>query len=178
MPLGGGSSVGFGASGSTGWEKIVDETLIAAATSIDVTSLDLDTDALYKIYLLYYNPTGATNIISCFFNGDTTATNYDYQSLTGSGAAVSTVHGDNAQVCAVYAGRYVTIVGDLSAPVGANPIGYWEQTTKDGSDMNFYLNHLTWTAGSGANVNRITFTGNQANGFGIGTRLIIFKVVS
>ncbi len=79
------------ASAVNGALQFVTEAIVtgSAATNLTVSGLDLSTDECYEIDIIADNATASLSNIAVYFNGDTTATNYDRRLSQDGGAATA-----------------------------------------------------------------------------------------
>jgi hypothetical protein len=162
-------------SGSASAVEFVAEVAVdgAAATVLTVSSLDLAADECYEIDLVLDNATGSAANISMFFNGDTTATNYDRNISTDGGAAGTT---NNALIPGLPANSGVftriTIRPDFDGRARSVFIASGGNTTATVTQTG---QHLWRTA---TNVTSITFSSSVASALSIGSKVQIWKRTS
>lgn len=157
------------------WEKIVDEVVTGSAvTSIDITGLDLDAAKCYMIVFRTQNPTGSGAYMRLYFNGDTTATNYWRQFVEASAAVVTGTRGNDPTIGYSSAGVETLLIGFLARETGKPK--YISMGTRDEqSTLMIFNGAMDWVTEN--NVTRITFTNLVANTIGIGSRVMIFRVI-
>lgn len=145
----------------------------AAASTITVSSLDLSTDELYEVELMLDNATASAISVSLFFNGDTTTTNYDRNVSTIGGVASATNDAAVGQVVASSTSRYrLSISNDFDGRPRTLLDGSSGNTTTCSHQVGC---HMWRTA---ANVTSFTINSSVANGFNIGSRVRVWKVLS
>lgn len=158
------------------FEKIVDTTLTAAATSIDVTGLDINTDKEYLLIFRCKEATGGGGIsIRIYINNDTTNTNYYTQYMIGDGAAAACGRDNDCLLVNPAASQdadvQVWIVRDVTGLARITLTECYNTTTA----INAGFKGITKTA-TVTNITQITLTSSGANSLAIGSRLIIYKV--
>jgi len=148
----------------------------SAATNIDFTGLDLDKHKSYRVEIEHLNNGVATAIISIYANGDYTATNYHSQFLQGVGTTTGAARTNASEISSMSAanqlsratinvgymtGRYFGAASQISRYIGSGVevLGY--VATKDAE--------LT------ANLTSLRFSVGAAGGFGIGTKIRIYR---
>lgn len=154
-------------------QLVATTTLTAAATSIDFTGLDINSDGgLYEIIIRAVAGTANVSNGYIFINGDTTANHYDKEYLTSTGGVVGGGHSDTSEFCAMSAsqeGFFRILVGITNGYVY-----YYSDATYTRTPQLWFHNGIK-TDSSEANVTQITLTNSQANGWGIGTTVEIWK---
>jgi len=157
------------------WEKVVEtEVTGTAVTSIDITGLDLDAAKAYYIIFRTGNPTATANRISIFYNNDTIPGNYFNQYIWASGTGLSASRLNNGEVCIADAGQYAMFEGLLIRDSNASPRAIVRVSETYPDAVRLLMRTHIWTVET--NVTTVTFSGSQANGLGVGTRVIMFKV--
>lgn len=160
---GGGGSLSF----------VTETTLGADATDITVSSLDLDADEKYFIEILVQRTaSGASSTLSCFFNGDTTATNYERGILTNAGFAAA----DNANFASLTASSYARFEAWLCRGISGNPMLNIQGTKIESGSVSTHYGGVYWD--TSANVTSITINSSVATGFLAGSRVRIWKLTS
>lgn len=146
----------------------------AAATTITASGLDLATDGLYHIVFSVGNATASALVISMFYNADTTATNYQNQTLYSGGTTTSSARANTARLIELaassYAAGFIDISRDLSGRPRATYTNNRDEPTAIGLQQGSHIRTNT------ANVTSITFTSSVANSLAIGTVFKIFKL--
>jgi hypothetical protein len=162
------------------WELIYSNTIASAVNVINVTSLNGNTDTIYEIEYMFYNPTGSEVEYSVKLNNDSVGSNYHNIKIIGSGSSVTSSSG-LTWVCAdsfspgYYSFGEIMLYAKSGSPrlakieytsgVAASGIaderyirGIWNDTTDNITSINFFQDY-----GGG-------------NGFGIGSYIYIFAL--
>jgi hypothetical protein len=146
----------------------------AARTDMPINGLDLAADLGYVIDLFVVNALGSDIGVNMFFNGDTTATNYDREVHGYSGTTVTGGRGNDANCMSVTASQSSAM--DYKLGVRANGktfmigTGYQDETTS--IQVRTYA-HQWRTA---ANVTSLSVTCGTSDGFGIGSYVRVYKI--
>ena len=112
----GGSGTGGGGGG--GALEFIDETVLSgAAQEITVSGLDLSSDENYHVEISVKNATISDLTLSLYYNGDTTATNYYHDRITGDGGSIGGARSNTALLASnLEAGALARIATTL--PIG------------------------------------------------------------
>lgn len=146
----------------------------SAQTSVTLSPLDLATDGCYMILFSIQNVVASAATISMFFNGDTTATNYQNQPIVGSGATISGGRANNARITDVVASTYVTGEIKTQRDVSGRPRSIcWSNRDEPASII---LEGVAHVRANTANVTSITFSSSVASSIGIGSTFKVFKI--
>jgi hypothetical protein len=154
--------------------------LASAATSITISGLDGDSAEEYELIVRAVNGYNGAINYSFYFNADTT--NYGYQQLYGSnaskGASRNTEGGINdmgggalASIFMLHSkiqaksGQVRTCINKSIYPIATTTV----ETVK--------INGHSWND-TASNITSMTIIADQANGLGIGSRVILLKKVS
>lgn len=164
-----------GGGGGAGNFAFVDsETLVASATSIEITGLDLDTDGTYYCEFALSNQVAAIAFLSMQLSGDTTATNYYTQQQATANAAVSASNANNASFAAINVNPdYIT--GTLRIMKGADDKVYIDIV---GMRTFGYTYRSTVMWNSTSNLTSIKIITSQTNGFKTGDFLKIWNITT
>lgn len=164
-----------GGGGGGGAMELVGTYTVAgsAVTTINIPSLDLSAAGTYILEVNAKNNTATNGYVNLYFNGDTTATNYENQSLTGSAGTVGANRLNNAQAFHLYvsatAHATMEIVVDLDGK--ASVISKSRENT--GAALVLRSIVLTWL--TAANVTSIDLTAAVANAFAVGSYAKLWK---
>lgn len=153
---------------------ITDQILTSAVTTITILGLDLDAHGAYLLYLSPRNQQGSNSSIYIYFNNDTTLTNYYFQYLLAIGGSRSSNRLNQSFIGHVNANS----VSFTEAIIMANPVDTrWHARIgrRPASSIELELVSGAWV--SSVNVTRIDITASVANALGIGTRIMLFKVL-
>jgi hypothetical protein len=145
----------------------------SAATNITFSSLDLDADKCYMLQIDLAGAAAGTATLNVFFNGDTTATNYE-RSLDADGTAVQ---GDNS----AFGGLSNGDPGTWTAWVRRCPVTGRVTFSATGGRMSgtaaiVYNGFVIWD--TSANLTSITINSSVASQIAIGSRVRLYKVTT
>lgn len=158
-----------------GWEKIVDEELLANATDITITGLDLDADKAYMIICTIKNPQGSNSGIYLYYNNDTTIANYTQQWLRADNTTITAQRQNQPYFVYVHAGQNVLVTGFIMRSPDGYPIEVLFNADNVTAGMRIFNRVVFWNNTN--NVTRIDIHALVANAIGIGSKLLIFKVI-
>lgn len=151
--------------------------LTVAATTIDITGLDLGKLEKYEIVGHFKNDNAGAVNIYLMPSEDTTVANYLTQKTDMTGTTVSTSIASDASICQLAAGRNIAIFGEvmLAQHLGYNwhseGITYTGAGTKVENFTGYSSNLMT------GNVTGLRLQASAANGLGVGSRFIIKRKV-
>ena len=152
------------------WAPVSSTTLAAAATSIDITGLDGDTDEIYKIDLFLVAGSTTLGTITGTINNDGGA-NYNYSYVGGtSGGQTTFATGWNLD-SDLDGKKY----GGNSLELRAKTEGYYRLGTNrwwSGGATNLFA--FSWE-NTADNITSLKYTSTQADAFGIGTIIKVYK---
>lgn len=166
--------------GGGGALELLDEVILGtAATDIDFTGLDLDADFNYIVKAFAVPAVSGGHVISMFLSGDTTVTNYNSQLLYGLGASAGAQGGNNALIHFNNAmpdtSNPFSFVIDLLKVAGSKPnamcTGVGVHT--DGAP---FWGGVMHRRNNTANVTDIKLRNSITNGFGVGTRIRLYRM--
>jgi len=146
----------------------------AAATTITVSGLDLATDEKYLVEFVTKNPTGSTTFPSLYYNGDTTATNYHVQLLTGNNTTVAGQRANDAILGGMLTTENYTCSMEITRDLDGNPRCLYRCNRGPGSAM-IYIAGIH-VRNNTANVTSITISNSVASSLGVGAYLRVWKV--
>jgi hypothetical protein len=155
------------------WKIVTYAQLSAAATTITLTNLDLAGDKWWKLMIAYKNVAAATTSIALYYNNDQTATNYYRQYLSVSGAAVASGRVNDALIFGAVTNTSQFGHLEITRDVDGYPRAmlYTNRAAPASIDM---LNQIH-IRNNTANVTRIDLVADQANAFGIGSKILLLK---
>lgn len=142
----------------------------APATSIDFSGLDISLHKSYRVEIENVNNV-ANSFINVFANGDTVAANYSAQDLVSTGA---TTISQSLGVPRVALAKTISKVASCSISV-KQVTGYvtWESYNLAAiTELHMYAGRTNATK---SNLTQLTFTHTTANGFGIGSKIRIYR---
>jgi hypothetical protein len=146
----------------------------SAATVLTMSGLDLATDKRYIIELAFKNATASQSSVSLYYNGDTTAANYDAQFMTIDGATTTPLRVGSGLVFSVPASSVINsemkIRHDLDGRARALI------TSNRGDATTLLLQNVAHAYETVANVTSITFSGSVANSLAVGSYFKVWKI--
>jgi len=152
-----------------GIAKVVD----SAKTSMTMTDLSLDEDCAYMIYLKVHEATGNAISLSCYFNNDQTATNYDSQRLNVVGTSVSGSRDDTAVFAACSANNYIEVWMYVFRNFeGKAVVHSYSGNTEPNLGMK--LAYVKWQ--TDATVTRMDIVSSVANSLDVGSCFRLYKI--
>lgn len=177
MSGGAGANPSWVSPSSVGGMSFVTETTVtgAVATSMVLSSLDLDADEIYYLQYNIDNSSIATAAYSLQFNGDNVSTNYDAEvtganttstgSLGNDSGSIATGVATGLQICG-----HMWIKRNFDGKAGA--VG--QHNFNDSAQKIQQIWAHAWT--TNANVTSITVLSNVANSMSIGSYLRLFRI--
>lgn len=157
-------------------KKVSDITVGTAATSVDITGLDIDKTGEYMLIADILGP-GAGDIDGYLcVNGNNTLTNYYAQRATAIGTAVAGARSNNSQFYDVNgAGNSFYII---TIKISAN--GYFVYQASGSYNIqatpHSLYNYYGCSTFTMTNITSITISASAASGIGVGTRLQLYKL--
>lgn len=146
----------------------------AAATTLAISGLDLDTHGRYYCELIADNATGSAAQVSLYYNADTTATNYNRQGVLANGTGVTAARGNDGILAVMDASENLvltfTICNDFDSKARARSFGNY------GASASLKLRDFAHSWTSTANVTGITIRSDVASSLAIGTVLKVWKI--
>lgn len=170
-------SVGGNGGGSL---KYVGDAVVAgaAATTLSISGLDLDTDGRYLVEFIGTNPTASLTSLSLFFNADTTAVNYDTQTFTVANNSLVGARVD-AATCMSMAATSGTINAKIFIDKDVNGKVTAIIEARENITIAIVQRYsvLHWTT-AGTNVTGFTISASVASSLGIGTTIRVWKLTT
>jgi hypothetical protein len=162
------------------WQEIVDYTVPSNTTSVVLDDFGTITkDDFYKIVVTLTNATASFNNIS-FTADSSTATNYHRQALIGDGSTASASRANDSVFTFIHPSQTANVITYMKLSEN-DRLNYFANTfaTQSGTDVRLQFNYATssgetFTSG----ITSLTFTGNQTNGLGTGSRIQIYKLAA
>lgn len=146
----------------------------AAATTLAITGLDLNTDGQYNIRVELDNATASASSISFYFNADTTAGNYDRQLLTVDNAT-NTGSRANSAVCAGQAANGTTSMDiTVRKRVDGVIVAHITGSRGDTTALLLQMGAVSWRT-TGTNVTGFTISSSVASSLAIGSIIRVWK---
>lgn len=165
------------------WELVADTTAASNTTTVSFTGLNITKDDEYLI-VCEVKSGAAAGWIRLFVNGNTTATNYQIQTLSGYGTSFSLV----AEPQPVFVYAHSTTYGEHShatAQLKLTNSGYvvWQSRSNSyyRTDLGQYTRNVQAYGGAEFTATSITsleFTAVATNGIGVGSRFQLYKCVA
>lgn len=164
----------------TTWEKIYDQTLSSAATSVTISNLTGDTDLEYKLEARIVNGyNGATNLY-LRLNNDDTAANYGFQwlyanNITAYASRNASVHqGIQFTLSALnYITMFTTKIFAKSGYV-RTCISEVSQDITESTVIQLVLKGDSYSE-TATEITRIDILADQTNGFGVGSQIVLWR---
>lgn len=94
---------------SATYDPIASTTLTSSASSVTFSSLDTIAAGYRDLVLVVDSNTSGNSIVATYFNGDTTATNYNFVRMRGDGSTASSSTSNNANTSIFYSPKTITI---------------------------------------------------------------------
>jgi len=161
---------------AVGLSKISSTTISGSdVTSVDFTSLDIDTDGIYVLIIEMQEATGNAIDLSIYINDDTTATNYYRQYVNASNSSLASDRTNEA----IFGAQAANESGFYYLKVfRVKPQGFFFaqcQSTK-GASAAIQTRNATVTRYVDANITKITITASTASSIKIGSVLSLYRV--
>jgi hypothetical protein len=158
----------------SGWEKIAEVVPGSNVTYVDFTSLDINTDKFYELFMAVVNTAGGAIHLQIFANGDTTPTNYYNQYFIADGAGLYATHDNTSRMTWMTTEERTQV----RATVSRDPSGYFK-----------YISHSVPREGAAAriddrygskvatitNLTSLRIQADIANGIGQNSILLLCK---
>lgn len=145
----------------------------AAATTLTLSGLDLSAYAGFYIEFALDNATGSSSNISLYYNGDTTATNYNRTGITVITSATVTNGNDgvfgNMPINETSTGQ-IWIKNDRDGRPRANNLENRGASSAGTARINWH----SWTSAS--NVTSITFSASIASSLAVGSTFTVYGI--
>ena len=149
----------------------------SGATSMAISGLDLGTDECYFVQFETVNGIATNPSVSLFFNGDTTAANYDTLSHGAVGGSDGATRSDNAIINGTFsAGDAYSGYLIIRNGVSGAPRTYFNSIRRGGANLGTQVGGHTWV--TIANVTQIELTASAADAFDTGSTMRIFRIRS
>ncbi len=147
----------------------------AAATTLSISGLDLDTDGQYLIEFSLKNATAGAVDIRLFYNADTTVTNYDTQIQAVAVAALAGARGNTATICSMLASSCSTGTINLSKDVDGKPTALTVDKEGTSATLRAAWSVQFWRT-AGTNVTALIFSASVGSAIDIGSYVRIWKI--
>lgn len=168
---GGGGGVGGGGA----LEYVNGTTLGAAATSLDVPALDLNSDVRYRCYFSLKAVGAGTNTISLRFNADSTTTNYGRAYvLAGAGAGASGGNSNIFDIGGAATNEKWTGVIDIFKDFDGYPRAHLSIMRGGKTNLLTHVASIIWE--SATNVTSLSLVDSVATGLAAGSTLKVWKI--
>jgi len=157
---------------ATGGEfiEIASTELSAAAQYVDFSGLDIEGHGgIYKVFVLIRNQSAANSVLQLNYNGDTTSTNYYISQDLGASGNTSTI--GNSYIAE---NEHFEILITKLTSYKASATSHGGRDAGAGlRGTTIYHQHVSDTA----NITSLRLGSTQANTYGIGTIIKIYKVI-
>lgn len=175
-----GGALAFAALGASfgGAVKYIGQSIVAgaAATSLASPTLDLNTDGMYFVQIMLNNATVGNISLTCTFNADTTAGNYDTEVIGASGGSVGSAGANDAVQQATWTtGSPYMAFGFITNNFDVKPVTFMLQSNIETTVRVLRIISTQWRTAS-TNVTSFTMTSNQASGLDIGSRIRVWSI--
>jgi len=170
-------------SGGSGSLSFVGSTSItgSAASTLTITGLDLNTDKRYLVRAQLKNATTTGANISLFYNSDTTATNYNRESLTANGSTITGTRSNDAFISGLDSNAASTGSGNtafefwIENNVDGHPSTKATNSRSGNSNILWQMFVHEWRTAA-TNVTAITLSSSVSNSLAIGSTVSIWKL--
>jgi hypothetical protein len=162
------------AAGSGGLTYVGSATVAgAAASTLTISGLDLNSHKGYFIRIKLKNAVGSVPQVSLYFNADTTASNYDSQVYGIAVSALSGGRANSARLVDIPASSYAMGTFELTNDLQNKPTAVY--TGMDGITTAILLigTAVAWRT-TGTNVTGITLSASVANALDIGSSIEVW----
>jgi hypothetical protein len=177
----GAGAVTWQAGGGGAMTLVERKTISSATTTVTFSSLDGDNDHNYILRGRVVNTLGSASI-GLYPNNDTTAGNYSYQFLQGSGSSATAGQGASStygmQICSTRGSGYpAKFRMDIDAATGVDRIGIVEKAEMSSASAIDYISPTAYAWNNTAsNITSLVVTASATNGLGSGTILELYKI--
>lgn len=146
----------------------------SASTTISIPSITIDKTKKYRIYITSKNVVGSTINISIYFNGDTTASNYNSEILLISGSTVTGAAISDSLITSISASSNACIISDMVFDIDTKP-RLLSNTSRDaGSSIKLYNSTTFWNSASA--ITSVLVQSSVASSLAIGSKIEIFEL--
>lgn len=147
----------------------------AAATTLTLSGLDLSLYKAFEITGSLDNATASQSIISCFFNADTTATNYDNENSRFNGATITAGRSNANSFAVLEASSECVFWGKILNDANGKPSAFASQRSLQTTTLETRFLCCMWR--TAANVTSITLSGSVASSLAIGSTFSVWGIV-
>lgn len=147
----------------------------AAVTNFSISGLNLDVDQEYYLRVKLKNATASTVTLSLFFNADTTATNYDRQTLSQTATTTSGARANTATIAGMNASLNTTFTLRIVRSADGFVVSISEQVRDVSSTVSLQLIGHSWRT-LATNVTGLTFQADVATSIAIGSSMKVWKI--
>ena len=156
------------------WHVLAEVDVTENCDYVDFTSLDINTDRFYILFVNAKNPTGSSYSLLLFRNDDYTATNYYTQFIGASGTTVSA--GRENRPGFIYLPAGIALISQMF--IGRDPDGYMQATglsmRNRGANVHLENKYISST-NTTANITSIRIAAQQSGGIGAGSKLLLCR---
>lgn len=146
----------------------------AAATTLTLSGLDLSAYRAFLVIFDFDNATGSNSTVSLYFNADTTATNYNIESISFSNTTVAATRANSGAIDVLSANETGTGFFIIRNDQNGRPRAMG--LVNDGASASIIgrLMFHSWT--SATNVTGLTFSGSVATSLAIGSTFTVYGI--
>ncbi len=148
--------------------EFVGKTVVAgaAATNITVSGLDLDTDECYLVQIELLGAAAGAATVNAYFNGDTTATNYE--------RSLNAVTGDNSAIGGLNDAQPALWSGYLRRVVSGRAVLHLQGGRMISTTAIDYSSTVIWD--TSANVTSLTISSSVASQIAVGSAVRVWRL--
>jgi len=147
----------------------------AAATSIDFSGLDIDTDGYYFFIAKIKEANVGTGFLYLYANNDTTTTNYNSDLMGADNASAELARANRAEIGYMTQNTEGFHFGLVNLSVNDVPEALTFGVT--GASASAKIRQYGWKkTATTANITQLTFTSSNASALAIGTTISLYKI--
>jgi hypothetical protein len=148
----------------------------AAATTLTVSGLDLNSDEIYYVVIKVKNATVSQSNLSLYEGSDTTAANYRRQASTSNSTTQSSSQGNDAAALVVYASSYTEIYGNITLDIAGSSRFKFNSSEHTGTNLRERTGTILHSVVG--NVTSLTLSASVASSLDVGTSIKVYKVAA
>jgi 3D (Asp-Asp-Asp) domain-containing protein len=158
-------------------EKVADITVGSNTTQVDISSLSIDKDSEYLLVSDYVHGAAGNNF-DLFVNNNTTLTDYYTQRIQGNGSTASASRDNSARVGYLDSNnlRFLSYGHIKLSNIGAYTSQNYSMQDMGTSSMFLRNDFVSSVAENITSITSINVRSRATNGFGVGTRLQLYKL--
>lgn len=158
----------------SGWQVVTEVIVSSNSDYIDLTSLDVNTDKFYLLFLSILNNATSLAEYSAYVQADYTATNYYRQYLRADNATISAGRTNNAGCFAAAVSKSVLGIAIITRDI-AGIFRLYNLTTRNDAASMLIDNFVVAKVATVTNITSLRIQSTVANGIGVGSLLILCK---